>query len=254
MSISEWGKGALVAAFAGSEDAFHVPSGTPTEQRVNPRSEVRPSSVTSPKRTQQEFDELLGKRVVLAIGVSQGRNVDETDDSTHTQFYIRRAGEVLAVGDSVYRLWLSALVPQTVDQFETRARQIHGSESDPLADARELESLALIAIFGPDQTEWNTLAAKLRPIPLGFGLGNSEGDVLQYEISDPLGRSMLRVHPLAFWIWLTWDGTLSIGQAADELAPHLPAEVTRDVILRGARELVLSCISSGLIVLDAIAP
>jgi hypothetical protein len=252
MSINEWGKGPLVAAFAGSEVAFHVPSGRAVENRVDPRHEVRPTSLTSPKRTQQEFNELLGKRVVLAIGVSQGRIVDETDDSTRTRFYIRRAGEVLAVGDSVYRLWLSALEPQTIDEFETRARQIRGPESDPLADARELENLALIAIVDPDQTKWNALAAKLRPIPLGFGLGNSEGDVLQYEISDALGRPMLRVHPLAFWIWLTWDGTLSLGQAADELAPHLPAEVTRDVILRGARELVMSCVSSGLIVLDAL--
>jgi hypothetical protein len=250
MNISEWGKGALVAAFSSPEIAFLLPSGTATlgELSINPRNQVRA------QRSVGELAELLTKRVVLAIGVSQGRIIDETNDSTRSQFSIRRAGEFVAVSEPVYRLWLWTLVPRSAEEFEAQAREMGGSESDPLAYARELEGLALIAEFGPDQSEWNELAERLRPIPLGFGVGNSEADLLGYEITDAAGRSRLKIHPLGFWIWLCWDGTTTIAHAANDLIPAMPAEVTRDVILGAAKELVLSCLILGLVMLDDVIP
>ena len=201
-------------------------------------------------RTPVELSALLAKRIVLSVGVSQGRIVDETDDTTRSKFFIRRAGEVVPISEPAYALWRWTLVPRSVEEFEARSNELSGSNEDSQLHAQELERLNLVTAFGPAQSEWNAVAEKLRPIPLGFGIGNSESEIPLFTISSALGEPMVQVDPLGFWIWLTWDGTLSIGEGADQLASTIPEEVTRSVILRSARELTVICVNIGLIVLD----
>src|SRR6266849_185070 len=105
----------------------------------------------------------------LATGIPKGVIFDP--DTGERAGAVRREGELVLLDRDTYLLWLALLVPRTASDARRAARELEVDFTDEslsgLVDAR----LALSIRNGTFQD----LAARLRPIPLGAGIGNREG-------------------------------------------------------------------------------
>jgi hypothetical protein len=87
--------------------------------------------------------------------------------------------------------------------------------------------------------------ARLRPIPLGYSLGNAGGDTARFEIQD---ATLSRTEPVSLDVasvmfWWEFDGATSLHEAVSSITSRVPALPPHDASVIAARlayELMLS--------------
>jgi hypothetical protein len=165
---------------------------------------------------------------------------------------VRRGGETVLVDLAEYQAWMFLLVP-------VRASTGTTAVAAPMAGsfARSVEHLTALGLVVAI-TSWESAMAvfrALRPLPLGFALGNTPGDPDRFTLQSPMisEESPLTVNPLENLIWSEFDGSGSLEDVVTDVAGRLP-DLDPQAVMSAATELVLKLMKARLLYLDAEAP
>jgi hypothetical protein len=188
--------------------------------------------------------------VYVAVGLPNG--VVYTADSAGGGEMIgavRRGGETVFVDLTDYQVWMLLLAPI---RASAGAAAVAAPTAGSFAQSVEhLTALRLVAAI----TSWESAVAVvrgLRPLPLGFALGNTPGDPSRFTLQSPTmsDDSPLAVDPLENLIWSEFDGSGSLEGVVADVAGRLP-DLDPEVVLSAATELVLKLMKARLLYLDA---
>lgn len=186
----------------------------------------------------------------VAVGIPQGVVVDRA--SGEVAGAVRRGGELVSLEEVEYALWTSLLTPMTPADIR------HNAASDAFAQAEQaiarlLEMNLLVRIEPGKPLDQAT--ERLRPLPLGLGLGNSSGDPMTFEIQNATLSlpTPVSLNVVGAMFWWEFDGTRSLRAIARRVADQLPdlaAERADVIVVRLAHSLM----AGRLIYLDRLAP
>ena len=173
-----------------------------------------------------------------AVGIPQGLITDP--ETKEVAGAVRRGGELVSLEPLEYALWAAMLTPLTPVESARLARVCRWGDPEPLIARLEDQNLAVS--IEPEQ-RMNDALSRLRPIPLGFGLGNSEGEATRFDIQTATltRRSPLTLDPISAMFWWEFDGATSLREAAEAITsriPGLPLDRTSAIAARLACELM----------------
>jgi hypothetical protein len=181
---------------------------------------ARPAGEASPDlgsdRTQSPG---IGTRYA-AVGIPQGLIMDR--DNSEIAGAVRRGGELVSLDPAEYGMWITLLTPLTLDASVKVASARNWSDPEPVI--ARLEDLNLLTRIDPGQAMDDTLS-RLRPIPLGCGLGNLKGDSTSFEIQNAtLSRpSAISLDVVSIMFWWEFDGTSTLREIAAQVVSRVPS-------------------------------
>jgi hypothetical protein len=195
-------------------------------------------------------DPASAEALYVAVGIPQGIIVDPSTDQDGGT--VRRAGQVVSVSRSEYLLWTLLLSPLThAAATETVSKWgiLNGTDKEMAL----LAELGLVAQFPPG-APMDEAIGSLRPIPLGFALGNIE-DESRFEIQNSaLSLSTpVALDIVAIMMWWEFDGLMTLQEAASRVA-SLISSLSIEQAERMAMELVPGLMANRLMYLDALRP
>lgn len=175
-----------------------------------------------------------------AVGIPHGIIVDP--DNQETAGAVRRGGELVSLEPVQYGIWTTLLTPLTMTASAKIAAACHWGDPEPVI--KWLADQDLLVPIDPDQPMSGALA-RLRPIPLGYSLGNARGDTTRFEIQD---ATLSRTEPVSLDVasvmfWWEFDGATSLHEAVSSITSRVPALPPYDASVIAARlayELMLS--------------
>jgi hypothetical protein len=162
---------------------------------------------------------------------------------------VRRGGEMVFVDLADYQAWTLLLAPL---RASAGARAIAASAADSFTRSVErLTALGLVVAI----TSWESAVTAfrgLRPLPLGFAMGNTPGDPNRFTLQSATisDDSPLVVNPLENFIWSGFDGRGSLESVVADVAGRLPG-LDPQAVLSAATELVFKLMKARLLYLDA---
>jgi hypothetical protein len=175
-----------------------------------------------------------------AVGIPQGIIVDP--DNKETAGAVRRGGELVSLEPLQYGIWTTLLTPLAMTASAKIAAACRWGDPEPVI--RSLADQDLLVTIDPGKPMSGALA-RLRPIPLGYSLGNAGGDAERFEIQDatlsltaPLALDMLSV-----MFWWEFDGATSLHEAVSSITSRVRALPLYDASVIAARlacDLMLS--------------
>jgi hypothetical protein len=186
-----------------------------------------------------------------AVGIPQGIIVDRANGEIAGG--VRRGGELVSLDSVEYWLWTILLTPMTPAAATEAAPNHDWSHLDQsIARLRELDLLVTIE---PGKAMGAALE-RLRPLPLGVGLGNYKGDPTRFEIQNATLSlpSPVSLDVVAIMFWWEFDGTRSLREISSHVAARIPGlSIDRaDTVvtqlaygLMASRLLYLDCPSQG---------
>lgn len=188
--------------------------------------------------------------VYMAVGIPNGV-VYTTDGAVGGEAIgaVRRGGETVFVDLAEYQAWTLLLAPVGA---AAAARALAAATAGSFAQSVEhLTALGLVVTI----TSWEsavTVCRKLRPLPLGFALGNTASDPSRFTLQSPTisEDSPLVMNPLENFIWSEFGGSGSLEGVVADVAGRLP-DLDPEVVLSAATELVLKLMKARLLYLDA---
>lgn len=154
-----------------------------------------------------------------AVGIPQGLIVDQ--ESGEIAGAVRRGGELVSLEQAEYEMWTTLLTPLTLDAaLEVASIR---SWSGPESIIARLGELNLLVPIDPGQAMNGTLS-RLRPIPLGCGLGNMGGESMQFEIQNAtLSRpSPILLDVVSVMFWWEFDGISTLDEAVALVTSRVP--------------------------------
>ena len=167
-----------------------------------------------------------------AVGIPQGIILDP--DNKETAGAVRRGGELVSLEPLQYGIWTTLLTPLALTASAEIAAACRWGDPEPVL--RSLADQDLLVRIDPGQPMSGALA-RLRPIPLGYSLGNAGGDAERFEIQDaslsltaPLALDMVSV-----MFWWEFDGATSLHEAVSSIASRVPALPLYDASVIAAR-------------------
>jgi hypothetical protein len=188
--------------------------------------------------------------VYVAVGIPNGV-IYPADSAFPSEAVgaVRRGGEVVFVDLADYRAWTLLLAPMRASAGANAFRA-----PAPESFTHSLERLTVLGLV-VGITSWESAVAvlrKLRPLPLGFAVGNSARDPERFTLRSPTvsGDSLLAVDPLENVIWSEFDGSASLESTVADVTARLP-DLDPAVVLSAATELVLKLMKARLLYLDA---
>jgi hypothetical protein len=175
-----------------------------------------------------------------AVGIPQGIIVDP--DSKEQAGAVRRGGELVSLEPVQYGIWITLLTPLAMTASAKIAAACDWGDPEPVIGW--LADRDLVVPIDPGKPMSGALA-RLRPIPLGCGLGNPGGDAERFEIQD---ATLSRAAPLSLdlasvMFWWEFDGATSLHEAVSSITSRVPALPVYDASIIAARlacELMLS--------------
>lgn len=175
-----------------------------------------------------------------AVGIPQGIILDP--DNRETAGAVRRGGELVSLEPFKYGLWTTLLTPLTMTASAKIAEACQWGDPEPVI--KWLADQDLLVPIDPGQP-MNGALARLRPIPLGYSLGNAGGDAARFEIQD---ATLSRAEPISLNVasvmfWWEFDGATSLHEAVTSITSRVPALPLYDASIIAARlayELMLS--------------
>lgn len=155
----------------------------------------------------------------VAVGIPQGLIVDQ--ENGEVAGAVRRGGELVSLEQAEYGMWATLLTPLTLDAAIKVASSC--SWSGPESIIARLGELDLLAPIDPGQA-MNDSLSRLRPIPLGCGLGNIGGDSMQFEIQNAtLSRpSPILLDAVSVMFWWEFDGISTLHEAVALVTSRVP--------------------------------
>lgn len=154
-----------------------------------------------------------------AVGIPQGIIVDRA--SGEVAGAVRRGGELVSLDSVEYGLWTILLTPMTTAATAGAASNPNLSHLDQsIARLGELDMLVTIE---PGKAMGSALE-RLRPLPLGWALGNCKGDPTRFEIQNAALSlpSPVSLDAVAIMFWWEFDGTRSLREIASRVTARLP--------------------------------
>lgn len=182
-----------------------------------------------------------------AVGIPQGVIVDSA--SGEIAGAVRIGGDLVSLSRVEYGLWHLLLTPMTRASAIAAASR-NGLDNPDAANLR-LENRNLVVTIRPGRVMDGDLA-RLRPIPLGVGLGNLKGDPTRFKIQNSKLSlpSPVSLDGVAIMLWWELDGTASLREAVARVASRLP-ELSLDLVETAATRLVHGLMANRLLHLDA---
>jgi len=168
---------------------------------------------------QQASGNLSAGTRYAAVGIPQGLIVDpETKEIAGA---VRRGGELVSLEPVEYGIWSALLTPLTPAASAKLATACHWGDPEPIIGL--LDGLSLLVPIDPEKP-MNGALSRLRPIPLGCGLGNASGDPTRFEIQNAtLSRSSpLSLDVVAAMFWWEFDGTTSLQEITSAITSRIP--------------------------------
>jgi hypothetical protein len=181
-----------------------------------------------------------------AVGIPQGVILDRA--SGEIAGAVRRGGELVSLDPVEYGLWHRLLTPMT--RVAVVAAALHDELGDLDPAIERLEDVDLVVAISPGAAMDDDLE-RLRPIPLGVGLGNLNGDPTRFEIQNSTMSlpSPVSVDAIAIMFWWEIDGTKSMREVVSYVASWLP-ELSDDLVETAATGLVGGLMANRLLYLD----
>lgn len=154
-----------------------------------------------------------------AVGIPQGMIVDRATGETGGA--VRRGGELVSLDSVEYALWTILLAPVTPAAVTEAASNNDWSRMDQ--SIARLGELDLLVTIEPGKAMGGALE-RLRPLPLGLGLGNCKGDPMRFEIQNATLSlpSPVSLDVLAIMFWWEFDGTSSLREISSRVAARFP--------------------------------
>ena len=167
-----------------------------------------------------------------AVGIPQGIILDP--GNREAAGAVRRGGEIVSLEPFQYGLWTTLLTPLNMTASARIATACRWGDPEPVL--RSLADQDLLVTIDPEQPMSGALA-RLRPIPLGYSLGNAGGDAARFEIQD---ATLSRTAPLALdgasaMFWREFDGATSLHEAVASITSRVPALPRYDASIIAAR-------------------
>jgi hypothetical protein len=155
-----------------------------------------------------------------AVGIPQGLVIDR--ENKEIAGAVRRGGELVSLDPVEYGMWTTLLTPLTRRASVEIAAARNWSNPEPMM--ARLGQLDLLVPMDPAQAMADTLS-RLRPIPLGCGLGNLRGDSSTFELQNAtLSRpSALSLDVVSAMFWWEFDGASTLREVAARITSRVPA-------------------------------
>jgi hypothetical protein len=174
-----------------------------------------------------------------AVGIPHGLILDP--DNQEKAGAVRRGGQLVSLEPVQYGIWTALLTPLTMTASARLAAACDWGDPEPVIGW--LSDQDLLVPIDPGKP-MNGALARLRPIPLGYGLGNAGGDAMRFEIQD---ATLSRAEPVALDVasamfWWEFDGATSLNEAVSAITsrvPSLPPHEASIIAARLACELML---------------
>lgn len=185
-----------------------------------------------------------------AVGIPQGIVVDRA--SGEAAGGVRRGGELVSIETSEYELWAALLTPMTpaaISEAAVKRGWSHLNQS-----MKRLAALSLLAKIEPGKALGSSLE-RLRPLPLGVGLGNLPGDPTRFEIQNA-SLSLPRpvsLDVIAVMFWWEFDGARTLREISARVATKIVG-LSIGHAEAVASQLVYALMDSRLIYLDFPVP
>ncbi len=175
-----------------------------------------------------------------AVGIPQGIILDP--DTEEQAGAVRRGGELVSLEPLQYGLWTTMLTPLTMTASAKIAAACNWGDPEPVISW--LADQDLLVMIDPAKPMSGALA-RLRPIPLGCGMGNAGGDAERFEIQD---ATLSRTAPVSLDVasvmfWWEFDGATSLHEAVTSITSRVPALPLYEASIIAARlayDLMLS--------------
>jgi hypothetical protein len=154
-----------------------------------------------------------------AVGIPHGLIRDQ--ENNEIAGAVRRAGELVSLEPAEYGMWTTLLTPLTRDAaIKVAARRGWNSPESIIA---RLVELNLLAPIDPGAAMDDTLS-RLRPIPLGCGLGNLSGDSMRFEIQNAtLSRPVpVLLDVVSIMFWWEFDGISTLQEVVALVRSRVP--------------------------------
>src|ERR1700677_793471 len=181
-----------------------------------------------------------------SVGIPQGLVVDPA--SGEIGGAVRKGGELVSLAQADYELWVLLLTPLPFASIDGAAAR-RGWVDVPSAIAR-LRDLSLLVTIAPGR-KLDPAVARLRPLPLGVGIGNVGVDPNTFQIQNASLSlpSPVCLDAIAIMFWWDFDGTASIGAVVERISARFQA-VPRDAIENTAACLARDLMAHRLLYLD----
>jgi hypothetical protein len=185
-----------------------------------------------------------------AVGIPQGIVVDHANGDAAGG--VRRGGELVSLELREYELWTTLLTPMTPAAIAEAA--VNHGRSHVNQSMTRLAALNLLTKIEPGKALGTSLE-RLRPLPLGVGLGNLNGDPERFEIQNASLSlpSPVSLDEVAVMFWWEFDGTRSLREISALIAAKIPG-LSTDHAEAVASQLAYALMASRLIYLDVPAP
>jgi hypothetical protein len=185
-----------------------------------------------------------------AVGIPQGISVDRA--SGEIAGGVRRGGELVSLDSIEYELWAILLTPMTPAAATEAASNHNWSHLDQ--SIARLGELDLLVTIEPGKAMGRALE-RLRPLPLGVGLGNYKGDPTRFEIQNATLSlpSPVSLDVVAIMFWWEFDGTRSLREIAARVAARIPS-LSIDRAEAVVTQLAYGLMASRLLYLDCPVP
>ena len=187
--------------------------------------------------------------VYVAVGIPNGMvYISDGADGGEVIGAVRRGGETVFVDVTDYQAWMLLLAPM---RASVGAAAFAAPAAGSFAQSVEhLTDLGLVVTI----TSWESAVAVLRglrPLPLGFALGNSRGDPSRFMVQNPTisDNSPLAMDPVENLIWSSFDGSGPLANVVAGVAGRLPG-VDPEAVRSAATELVFRLMKARLLYLD----
>jgi hypothetical protein len=154
-----------------------------------------------------------------AIGIPQGLITDR--ETGEVGGAVRRGGELVTLDPAGYGMWATLLMPLTLDAAAKVAAARGWGDAGPVV--ARLEDAGLLARIDRRQAA-NGPLLQLRPIPLGCGLGNLNGDPARFELQNAtLSRpAPMSLDVVSVMFWWEFDGASSLQEIASVMTSRIP--------------------------------
>jgi hypothetical protein len=174
-----------------------------------------------------------------AVGIPHGLILDPGNQEKAGA--VRRGGQLVSLEPVKYGIWTALLTPLTMAASARLAAACDWGDPEPVIGWLADQDLLVPIELGKPM---DGALARLRPIPLGYGLGNAGGDAMRFEIQD---ATLSRTQPITLDVasamfWWEFDGATSLHEAVSAITsrvPSLPSHEAGIIAARLACELML---------------
>lgn len=157
-------------------------------------------------------EEKQGSRSEYLVAVGLPKGVVHNTATGESVALIRLGGQVVdSLSLDLYEVWTHYLIPRPMEDVadpKNDPRLIHQGSLDELLNLGCLEKVQVGSGLGAH-------LGNLKPLPLGYGIGNEPGEADSFVVSVP-GGAAVALDALGQALWVSMDGNLTLSEIISE--------------------------------------